>query len=128
MLGTGSKSEPFYPLKPTNGVTDGRTRAPMFRLGRLKDRADRRRCRFVGLADQAARTRKDQRALCERRGARVDYGLVKKQLDLGANMFSESVRLGARPDLEQPRSGEAAVLNSSGSARARREGRARVPR
>ena len=86
--GTGSKNEPFYPLKPINGVTDGKTKAPMFRLGRLKDRAI-----VADVLSSVTRVKpahqKGINVLHANGSARwVDYGLVKKQLDLGLNMFS----------------------------------------
>jgi prepilin-type N-terminal cleavage/methylation domain-containing protein len=88
--GTGSKSEPFYPLKPINGFTDGTTKASMFRLGRLKDRAI-----VADVVSSVTRIKpahqKGINVLYANGAARwVDYGLVKKQLNYGINMFDHT--------------------------------------
>ena len=88
--GTGSKSEPFYPLKPINGKTDGKTKAAMFRLGRLKDRAI-----LADVVSSVTRIKpahqKGINVLYANGAARwVDYKLVSKQLNQGKNMFGKA--------------------------------------
>ena len=88
--GTGSKKEPFYPLKPVNGFTDGTTKAGMFRLGRLKDKAI-----VADVVSSVSRIKpahqKGINVLYANGGARwVDYKLVSKQLEYGVNMFDHT--------------------------------------
>ncbi len=91
----GTAGEPFYPLKPVAAQTDGVTKAAMFRLNKLKNKAILSDVSSSSTRVQPAHVR-GINVLFANGGARwVDEGLFKKQLE--HNPFDD-FNNGARDD------------------------------